>query len=40
MTLVEVVAYLMAPIGGLAIGLAAYWLATRETGAKRHHPAE
>jgi len=37
MTTNEVIALLLTPVGGLAIGLVAYWLATRP---EKHHPAE
>jgi len=39
MTTLQIIALLMTPVGGLLIGLAAYWVATRpEPG--QHHPAE
>lgn len=39
MTTIEVIALLMTPVGGLLVGLAACWIATRPEK-KRHHPAE
>ena len=39
MTTLQVIALLMTPVGGLLIGLAAYWVATRPDR-KPHHPAE
>lgn len=38
MTLVEIVSYLMAPVGGLALGLAVFWMARREQ--RKTHPGE
>lgn len=39
MTTNEVLALLITPLGGLAIGAVAYWLATRPEKSHRH-PAE
>ena len=39
MTTLQVIALLMTPVGGLLVGLAAYWIATRPER-ERHHPAE
>jgi hypothetical protein len=39
MTTLQIIALLMTPVGGLLVGLAAYWVATRPEGG-RHHPAE
>lgn len=39
MTTNEVIALLITPLGGLIVGAAAYWIATRGDRAKRH-PAE
>jgi hypothetical protein len=38
MSTLEVIALLMTPVGGLLVGLAAYWIATRPE--KPTHPAE
>jgi hypothetical protein len=40
MTLVEVVAYLLAPVGGLTIGLVALWLHRRSLREAERHAAE
>ncbi|WP_281282887.1 hypothetical protein [Rubellimicrobium rubrum] len=40
MTTLHVIALLMTPVGGLLIGAAAYWVATRPARPPRHHPAE
>lgn len=40
MTALQVIALLMTPVGGLLIGLAAYWVATRPEKEQPHHPAE
>ena len=39
MTTLQVIALLMTPVGGVLIGVAAYWLATRPENPP-HHPAE
>jgi len=39
MTTLQIVALLTTPVGGLLIGLAAYWVATRPDR-EQHHPAE
>lgn len=38
MTMIEVAALFMMPVGGLLVGLATYWIASRP--AKSHRPAE
>jgi|GEM_PF-6772961 len=38
MTTMQIIALLVTPMGGLLIGGAAYWMATRP--ARQHHPAE
>ena len=40
MTTVHMIALLMAQLGGLLIGVAAYGVATRPARQSRHHPAE
>jgi len=39
MTMNDVLALIITPVGGIAIGAAAYWLATRPEKSHRH-PAE
>jgi hypothetical protein len=40
MTTLQMIALLVTPVGGLLVGLAAYWIATRPEKHPRHHPAE
>lgn len=40
MTTYQVIGLLMTPVGGLLIGLATYWIATRPEKPEPRHPAE
>lgn len=40
MTTLQMIALLVTPAGGLLVGLAAYWIATRPEKTQSHHPAE